>query len=149
MARGDAILKLHQRLLAQRDELRRMLGMEIGANESGKGDSGDVANDDAERELNTQLAALETRELRKIDRAIEAIRAGRYGHCENCECKIPVARLNALPYTALCIECQRRQEVRGLREGDADADWEAAHEFQVRQQDRDLTLRDLDIEVPG
>jgi DnaK suppressor protein len=148
MARRDALLSLHRDLIAQRDELRRMLGLDLAAGDAGKGDSGDVANDDAERAVNTQLAALESRELVKIERAIEAIRTGRYGLCEGCDKKIPVARLNALPYTTHCINCQRAQETRRARGDDDDANWEAAHEYQLRQQDRDYNLRDLDVEVP-
>ena len=149
MARRDALLKLHQDLIAQRNELRRVLGLEIATGEGSKGDSGDVANDDAERAVNTQLAALESRELVKVERAIEAIRTGRYGSCEHCGKKIPIARLNALPYTTHCINCQRKQEERRARGEEDDADWAAADEYQMRQQDRDLNLRDIDIEVPG
>jgi DnaK suppressor protein len=149
MARRDALLKLHQDLLAQRDELRRLMGVEISSVDGGKGDAGDVANDDAEREVNTQLAALESRELVKIEKAIDAIRTGRYGLCEGCEKRIPVARLNALPYTTHCIECQRKQEDRRGRKGDDDADWEAADDYARRQQDRDLNLRDIDVGAIG
>jgi len=149
MARRDAILRLYQSLVAQRDELRRLLGLEISSSEAGKGDAGDLANDDVECELNTQLAALESRELLKIERAIRAIRTGQYGLCEGCQKAIPVARLNALPYTTHCIQCQREQEVTGRRRNDDGPDWAAADDFQRRQVDRDLTLRDIDIEVPG
>lgn len=145
MARRDALLKLHRDLLAQRNELRRMMGLEISSLDSGKGDAGDVANDDAEREVNTQLAALESRELVKIEKAIRAIRTGRYGLCEGCEKRIPVARLNALPYTTHCIACQRQQEDRRRRSGDDDADWAAADDYARRQQDKDLNLRDIDV----
>lgn len=149
MARREALLRLHERLKQQRDELRRMLGLEMTSTEGGKGDSGDVANDDAERELSTQLAALESRELLKIERAIDAIRTGRYGTCEVCERRIPVARLNALPYTPYCIDCQRKQEASGNRSEDGAVDWEAADEYQSRQQDRELTISDIDMSVPG
>ena len=37
-----------------------------------------------------------------------------YGLCEVCECKIPMARLNALPYATICITCQREIERTGL-----------------------------------
>ena len=30
--------------------------------------------------------------------------------CEGCQTKIPVARLNALPYSTLCVKCQREME---------------------------------------
>ena len=33
-----------------------------------------------------------------------------YGVCEGCQTKIPVARLNALPYSTLCVKCQRDME---------------------------------------
>jgi DnaK suppressor protein len=149
MARRDAVLRLHRDLVAQRNELRRLMGLEIGSGDAGKGDAGDVANDDAERDVNTQLVALESRELAKIERAIDAIRTGRYGTCDGCEKKIPIARLNALPYTTLCINCQRTQEERRQRGETDEVDWTAAHEFQLRQQDRDYNLRDMDVEVPG
>jgi DnaK suppressor protein len=150
MARRDALLRLHERLKGQRDELRRMLGLEMSGSDGGKGgDSGDVANDDAERELNTQLAALESRELLKIEKAIEAIRTGRYGLCEVCDRRIPVTRLNALPYTPFCIECQRKQEASGKRGEDGVGDWAAADEYQSREHDRELTISDIDMSIPG
>lgn len=148
MARKDALLRLHQRLVAQRDDLRRKLsiessmGVDFGA---GTSDLGDIANDDAEREVNTQLVSLETRELMKIDRAIRAIREGRYGTCESCGKPIPIARLQALPYTSSCIECQRRQELTGPA-GVDEADWESAYEYQAKQNDQELTLSDIHID---
>ncbi len=149
MARKDALLRLHQRLLAQRDDLRSKLGFHPLASHStgaGTSDVGDVASDGAEKEINSQLAALETRELRKIDRAIEAIREGRYGKCELCGRSIPITRLRALPYTPSCVECQRKQEEVGDDFGDGYADWESAIEYQSSQTDRDLTLSDLNID---
>ena len=32
--------------------------------------------------------------------------AGVYGLCENCHEPIPAARLEALPYAALCVACK-------------------------------------------
>lgn len=147
MARRDALLRLHQRLVAQRDDLRKKLDAAAVAVEGGAGTSnlGDVANDDAEREVNTQLASLESRELAKIERAIRAIREGRYGFCDVCGKSIPIERLRALPYTSHCIDCQRQQERRGAAGGDH-ADWESAYEYQARQIDQELTLSDLPID---
>lgn len=147
MARKDALLRLHERLVAQRDDLRKKLaGTEMAVDAgAGTSDLGDVANDDAEREVNTQLASLETRELAKIERAIRAIREGRYGSCDVCEKPIPIERLRALPYTPYCVDCQRKQELRRAS-GDFDADWESAHEYQVRQMDQELTLSDIHID---
>ncbi len=148
MARKDALLRLHQRLVAQRDDLRRKLSIESsmgGDYGAGTSDLGDIANDDAEREVNTQLVSLETRELTKIERAIRAIREGRYGSCESCGKAIPIARLQALPYTSSCIECQRQQELTGPV-GTEEADWESAYEYQAKQNDQELTLSDIHID---
>jgi DnaK suppressor protein len=147
MARRDAILRLHHRLVAQRDDLRKKLSSAAVDVDGGAGTSnlGDCANDDAERDVNTQLASLESRELAKIERAIRAIREGRYGSCETCSKAIPVERLNALPYTSHCVECQRQQEFK-RKAGEDEADWESAYDYQARNTDRELTLSDLPMD---
>jgi DnaK suppressor protein len=147
MARRDAILSLHHRLVAQRDDLRKKLAAAGDVGEGGAGTSnlGDVANDDAERDVNTQLASLESRELAKIERAIRAIREGRYGACDTCGKAIPVERLRALPYTSHCVICQRQQEFK-RQSGDDEADWESAYDYQARHNDQELTLSDLPID---
>ncbi len=149
MARKDALLRLHQRLLAQRDDLRSKLGFQNNLSRpssAGRSDLGDVAFEGVEREIDSQLAALETRELQKIEKAIRAIREGRYGKCELCGRSIPITRLRALPYTSSCVNCQRAQEEAGSDFADGGADWESAIEFQARQADRELTLSDIDID---
>ena len=50
-------------------------------------------------EVTSHLAELEARELRQVERAMAKIKAGTYGVCEGCSTKIPVERLNALPYS--------------------------------------------------
>jgi DnaK suppressor protein len=147
MARRDAILRLHQRLVAQRDDLRKKLARAAVDVEGGAGTSnlGDVANDDAERDVNTQLASLESRELFKIERAIRAIREGRYGKCDVCGKAIPVERLRALPYTSHCVNCQRLQEHNGEAD-DLEADWESAYDYQARQNVQELSLSDLPMD---
>jgi DnaK suppressor protein len=148
MARKDALLRLHERLTAIRDSLRKKISDDIEGplvSPSG-GDVGDAANDGEQSELNSQLVALESRELAQIERAIELIREGRYGTCEVCSTKIPIARLKALPYTLLCVDCQREQEELGHDELDGDADWESVFEHEGRMNDRELTLGDIDVE---
>jgi DnaK suppressor protein len=43
--------------------------------------------------------------LRKADKALERLNEGSYGTCESCGTAIPIARLEVLPYTTVCIEC--------------------------------------------
>ena len=46
--------------------------------------------------------------LRKAENALERLDAGDYGTCESCGTAIPVARLEVLPYTTVCVECAQR-----------------------------------------
>ncbi len=147
MARKDALIRLYNRLVAQRDDLRQKLAASTGAlGEDFGGDSADMAVHEVERELESQLISLESRELNRIERAIEAIRNGTYGQCEHCSERIPVARLQALPHTSCCVDCQRKFESRGNRPGQVE-NWESAWEYQSREADRDLTLRDIQFET--
>lgn len=43
--------------------------------------------------------------LDQVGEALERIDGGVYGKCESCGRAIPVARLEALPYTKLCVDC--------------------------------------------
>jgi DnaK suppressor protein len=147
MARKDALLRLHERLVAKRDSLRKKLSDDFTTITavSTTGDEADAANDGAQNELNSQLAALESRELAQVERAIDLIRQGRYGLCEICEEPIPIERLKALPFTPVCVTCQRMQEKLSRNSDSDDADWESAFELEGRLRDRELTLGDIDI----
>ena len=43
--------------------------------------------------------------LNQIDHALVLIKKKKYGNCENCQDPIPVARLEALPYSTQCKDC--------------------------------------------
>jgi DnaK suppressor protein len=111
MARRDALLRLHKSLKSRRDELRSRLGMELKVlGTLNPGDAADVAFGAGSEEVTSHLAELEARELRQVERAMAKIKSGNYGVCEVCSAKIPVERLNALPYSTLCVKCQRDNE---------------------------------------
>lgn len=149
MARKDALLRLHERLIAKRDALRKRFALELSMSTSwsGTGDVGDAAHGGSESEINSQLAALESRELAKIEQAIQLMREGRYGTCEMCETSIPIARLKALPYTPYCVDCQRQKALMPDDSQEYDADWESAYEHEGRMNDQELTIRDLDVDI--
>ena len=75
--------------------------------ESGEGDTLNV-----ERERDLALSASANQAVEDIDRALRRMDAGTFGVCERCGKKIAVARLEALPFAALCIECKSREERR-------------------------------------
>jgi RNA polymerase-binding protein DksA len=47
---------------------------------------------------------------RKVIEALRRIDAGSYGQCEECNEAIAKERLEAMPYAASCIECERKKE---------------------------------------
>jgi len=151
MARRDALLRLHKSLVARRDELRKRLGGELKdlrkaeARES-TGDSADQAFDSGSEEVASQLAELESRELAQIERSIAKLKTGTYGTCEGCQKKIPIARLNALPYSTACIECQREMEMYGdWSRGDA-GDWDKVSE-EGHEDQREVNLSDIELDM--
>ncbi len=127
MARTDALLRLHKSLTSRRDELQRRLGGELNGlrnfQSNDTGDSADAAFDAGSNEVASQLAELEARELSQIERALARLKQGNFGVCEGCQKKIPVARLNALPFSTTCIECQREMELYGTYGDGSGNDW--------------------------
>src|SRR5438105_7617887 len=135
MARRDALLRLHKTLLARATALRRVLAGELEDLRNSKardsiGDSADAAFDSGNEEVASQLAELEARELNQIERAIARMKQGTYGLCEVCQTKIPVARLNALPYSTTCVKCQREMETYPGWSDRRNADWEKVGEIE-------------------
>lgn len=148
MARKDAILKMREILVMRRDALRKALAGDLSLlkqlREQTAGDVVDFALDSAQDEINSQLAEVESRELASIENALERMRGGDYGICEGCGDKIPMARLNALPYATCCIECQREAERTGTA-GGSSADWSRI--MDDSSNDSDLTINDIELDV--
>jgi DnaK suppressor protein len=69
-----------------------------------EGGEGGTANVD--REIDLYLSAQARATVVEIDRALQKIEDGTYGLCEQCGDAIPDARLQALPYAALCVTCK-------------------------------------------
>ena len=152
MARNDALIRLHQTLLARRTELRKRLGMELQdlhrKQSSATGDSADAAFDSSGEEIASQLAELESKELAQVERALRRLKQGTYGQCEVCTTRIPVARLNALPYSTVCIKCQREIESEGgWHVGRGDTDWARVSDHDNPMEDREVRIADLEIDM--
>lgn len=63
-----------------------------------------------DQELTLSLLGSENAALDQIEAAIERIEDGTYGDCEECGAKIHQARLEAIPYAALCVKCASQRE---------------------------------------
>ena len=75
--------------------------------ESGEGDTISV-----ERERDLMLSATARLAVEDIDHALERINAGTYGLCSPAGRRIPVARLEAIPWADTCVDCKQRVERR-------------------------------------
>jgi DnaK suppressor protein len=147
MARKDAILSMRQILIMRRDALRKALAGDLSLlkelRAQAAGDVVDAALDSAQDEISSQLAEVESRELASIENALVRMRDGQFGVCEGCSCTIPMARLNALPYATLCIDCQRESERYGKGAG-GDNDWARVLDTSG---DADVSINDIEIDV--
>lgn len=97
---------IKQQLEARKAELLHRLGHL--KEEMTKGHSNDWSEQAQERENDEVINALgnEARsELTKVSRALERIAADEYTTCSNCGEEIALERLQAVPYTDLCIRC--------------------------------------------
>jgi DnaK suppressor protein len=73
------------------------------------GDFVDQASDDNEVHVNIRLLQTDAKLLRAIEAAIARIENGSYGTCTICEEEISSARLNAVPWTSVCIGCKEKK----------------------------------------
>jgi DnaK suppressor protein len=139
--------------VVRRDELRKRLGGELEDLRNYKslesGDAADLAFDSGSEEVSSQLAELDSRELHQIERALARLKQGTYGVCEGCVKKIPVTRLNALPFSTTCINCQREMEAHGSWSGGAAGDWEKVDSHVPHDEDRQVNISDLEMDIPN
>lgn len=70
----------------------------------------DVGTDNFEQEFTLSLAESGSHALPLIEAAIDRIDEGTFGVCEECGVTIPRARLNAIPFAHLCVNCASEQE---------------------------------------
>lgn len=73
-------------------------------------DSVDLATDDMATRKMEAVSQIDAGRLKAIDQALARLRNGKYGICAMCGKKIPEARLRALPYALLCMDCKSKNE---------------------------------------
>lgn len=117
----DELTAIRTELEAQRAMFERELAeLEAGTfNQSQSDLSGEVSFDEEsadagtftfERERDLSLGNNLRDLLDKVRSALRRLDAGTYGTCERCGRPIDKARLKALPYSVLCIDCKKLEE---------------------------------------
>jgi DnaK suppressor protein len=67
----------------------------------------EAAGEQVRDEMSALLTAAARQALADIESALQRMATGRYGLCLSCGLPIELARLAAVPQTALCAPCQR------------------------------------------
>lgn len=115
---------VEQKLLAEKDKILNdvsaKIRLERNEQKRNVGDIYDIASDERERELALTLGDRERKKLSEIDLALERISSGTYGECEECGEPVAEKRLEVLPFTRVCVDCQssyeRELRIKGVSE---------------------------------
>jgi DnaK suppressor protein len=79
-------------------------------NNTRQGDMADQATGNNEVHIALKLKQTDAKILQAIEEALLRIEKGTYGTCRDCGEPIAQARLNAIPWTRVCITCKEKQQ---------------------------------------
>jgi DnaK suppressor protein len=101
-------------LLQKRGELlgastSKPLQWTVESNSGRQGDMADQASGNNEVHIQLKLKQTDAKILQAIEEALRRIEQGTYGVCRDCGEEIAAARLNAIPWTRVCITCKEKQ----------------------------------------
>jgi RNA polymerase-binding transcription factor DksA len=114
--------EFEERLLVERRKIMKEMGhlettvLKVNPRDSAGDLSGysfhmaDAGTDAMEREKAFLLASAEGRILMEINEALRRLYRSEFGECEICSQPIGRARLEAMPYTRLCLSCKEKEE---------------------------------------
>jgi DnaK suppressor protein len=110
--RTTDVQKYRELLEKKRDELMAAAPVRTPASEPGSKSGDWIDQSSQESDLHVRLALKQTdsKLLRAIEEAIHRVDQGTYGICMECENDIAPARLEAVPWTRVCIDCKAKQK---------------------------------------
>jgi DnaK suppressor protein len=102
-------------LLKKKAELEQTAGLRplqnsMEHNNGRQGDMADQAAGNNEVHIQLRLKQTDAKILQAIDEALMRIEKGTFGICRDCGEPIAEARLNAIPWTRVCISCKEKQK---------------------------------------
>jgi DnaK suppressor protein len=106
--------RLKETLLKRRGDIlsastgTRALPASVDVN-SRHGDLADQANGTNEVHIQLKLKQTDAKILQATEEALERMEKGVYGICRDCGDPIAPARLEAIPWTRVCIACKQKQ----------------------------------------
>jgi DnaK suppressor protein len=115
-SQGDVTMNLETYralLLQKRGELlggSKPLQWTMENNSGRQGDMADQASGNNEVHIQLKLKQTDAKILQAIEDALRRIDDGTYGVCRDCGEAIAPARLDAIPWTRVCIACKEKQK---------------------------------------
>ena len=106
-----ALSKYREILERKREELLASTPTRQPTTEPGSksGDWIDQSSQESDLHVHLAMKQTDTKVLRAIEEAIHRMDQGVYGICMDCEEEIKPARLAAVPWTRVCIDCKEKQ----------------------------------------
>src|SRR5579872_1903680 len=112
--RKKFLAKMREQLGEMKTKLLSELDSELRAGREANKDEGmdtyDLASEERDREINFILSDRERVKIKQIDDALGRLEEGSYGVCESCGLEVAEERLEAMPFTRLCRDCQQDME---------------------------------------
>src|SRR5512134_1946209 len=103
----DALLKKRTEILAASTGTRPL--PESADVNSRQGDLADQASGNNEVHIALKLKQTDAKILQAIEEALIRMDKGTYGICRDCGDPVALARLQAIPWTRVCISCKEKQ----------------------------------------
>ncbi len=102
----DMLLRKRGEILAEGGSKQITASMDTNTRQ---GDLADQATGNNEVHIQLKLKQTDAKILQAIEEALLRIEKGTYGICRDCGEPIAEARLNAIPWTRVCITCKEKQ----------------------------------------
>ena len=103
----DALLRKRNELLG--GTAAKPLQWTMENNSGRQGDMADQASGNNEVHIQLKLKQTDAKILQAIEEALFRMEKGIYGTCRDCGDPIAPARLEAIPWTRVCISCKQKQ----------------------------------------
>jgi len=114
--RHDVLRRMLEERRGEIQEKLRAIREEIPSYQDEVRDTEEQSVTDFAQEMDFALMEMKAQTLIRIDEALQRVDQGTYGTCDECGQDIASARLSAVPFALLCLECQEREETLAAEE---------------------------------
>jgi DnaK suppressor protein len=114
--RHDVLRRMLEERRREIHEKLRAIREEIPSYQDEVRDTEEQSVTDFAQEMDFALMEMKAQTLIRIDEALQRVDQGTYGTCDECGQDIAAARLSAVPFALLCLECQEREETLAAEE---------------------------------